>query len=389
MRTSLILATIATVAMAAPAEAQQVRRSGQWISHGGMSQGGMSQGGMSHGGMSQPGHAPVVNVQTIGNRWGNRAPNANFQQNRNRWGGHTQGRWYAGVDAPGGWNAYRRPARGWQLPRYWAAPSFSVYDYASYGLGQPSPGYNWTRYYDDALLIDENDRVFDSVSGIDWDGGYAGDDYAGASYAPERQDYPPQPYEGRRDDGVGGAIVGGVVGGVAGNLIAGRGNRLAGTLIGAGAGAIVGTAIDRAEDRGRYSSGGHYPPGRAPAYGYPAGSYGYESRGGSADAGYGGAYAQGGHGGQVVYSHPREIVQGEHYRGGYDTRAYAGGVYYNAPGTTTVITVQPSVTTTETVTDYVTEEVSYSPRRTYRAPRKHVYRATPRTCSCQCVRVCR
>lgn len=372
MRTPLILAAIATTAMAAPADAQQVRRSGQW----------MSQSGMSQPRMSLPGYAPA----------------ADFQQNRNRWGGRTQGRWYAGVDAPGGWSAYRRPARGWQLPSYWSAPGFSVYDYASYGLGQPSPGYGWTRYYDDALLIDDAGRVSDSVSGIDWDGGsggYDGDDYAGASYAPQGQGYPPQTYQRRRNDGVGGAIVGGVVGGVAGNLIAGRGNRLAGTLIGAGAGAIVGTAIDRAGNRGRYSSNGYYAPGRAPAYGYPAGSYGYESRGGGADASYGGGYAhaQGGRGGQVVYSQPREIVQGDDYEGGYDSRAYASqgyasGGYYTAPGMTTVVTVQPSVTTTETVTEYITEDVTYTPRRTWRAPKKRVYHARPRSC-CQCVRVCR
>jgi len=51
----------------------------------------------------------------------------------------------------------------------------------------------------------------------------------------------------RRDNGVGGALIGGAIGGLAGNRIAGRGNRTAGTLIGAGVGAIAGTVIDQAE----------------------------------------------------------------------------------------------------------------------------------------------
>lgn len=51
----------------------------------------------------------------------------------------------------------------------------------------------------------------------------------------------------RRDNGLGGALIGGAIGGLAGNRIAGRGNRTAGTLLGAGVGAIAGTVIDRAE----------------------------------------------------------------------------------------------------------------------------------------------
>jgi Nickel/cobalt transporter regulator/Glycine zipper 2TM domain len=53
----------------------------------------------------------------------------------------------------------------------------------------------------------------------------------------------------RRDDGVGGAAIGGVLGGIAGNRIGGRGDRTAGTLIGAGIGAVAGAAIDQAEDK--------------------------------------------------------------------------------------------------------------------------------------------
>ena len=58
-------------------------------------------------------------------------------------------------------------------------------------------------------------------------------------------------YDGprRRDDGVGGALIGGAVGGVIGNGIAGHGDRVVGTVAGAAIGAAAGAAIDRAEDR--------------------------------------------------------------------------------------------------------------------------------------------
>lgn len=119
---------------------------------------------------------------------------------QNRWGGSVGGHWYGGANAPGGWNAYRRPTRGWTLPRYWIAPTFFISDYANYGLSQPPYGYNWTRYYDDAVLMDQRGRVWESVSGVNWDGydgGYAyGDggevgfasDY-GASYPAPGPDY--------------------------------------------------------------------------------------------------------------------------------------------------------------------------------------------------------
>lgn len=53
------------------------------------------------------------------------------------------------------------------------------------------------------------------------------------------------------DNGLGGAVIGGLAGGILGHEIAGSGNRTVGTIIGAGAGAVVGAAIDRAEDQGR------------------------------------------------------------------------------------------------------------------------------------------
>lgn len=163
---------------------------------------------------------PQVNVPNIrrpltpiqGQQWGQRAGQ--------RWGGQIGGRWIGGVQAPGGWNAYRQPRRGFALPRYWFAPSFFIGNYASYGLAPPPFGFNWSRYYDDAVLIDGRGRVHDWVGNVAWDGddsgfddgydvarhdyrdghahdGYAEDSRFGARYAPlgggrYNQPYPPQ-----------------------------------------------------------------------------------------------------------------------------------------------------------------------------------------------------
>ncbi|MCX7864101.1 MAG: glycine zipper 2TM domain-containing protein, partial [Novosphingobium sp.] len=55
----------------------------------------------------------------------------------------------------------------------------------------------------------------------------------------------------RRDRGIGGAVIGGLVGGVAGNRIAGKGDRTVGTIAGAAVGSAAGMAIDKAEGRNR------------------------------------------------------------------------------------------------------------------------------------------
>lgn len=183
---------------------------------------------------------------------------------------------------------------------------------------------------------------------------YAGADYrAGTPYqgAPAYQNgyaaptggYAGQPsgysYEQRQDNGIGGAVIGGVAGGVAGNLIAGRGNRLAGTLIGGGLGAAAGYAVDKAEDSGRrgyYRNDRRVYGGQAPVYRGPAPAYG-------------GSYAQGGHG----YAAPTGYGWQGHrywYRGYAQPQVATGG-------TTTVVVVpgQTTSTTTTTVTEeYVT-----------------------------------
>lgn len=127
---------------------------------------------------------------------------------QSRWGGSVGGRWYGGSNAPGGWKAYRHPVRGWSLPRYWIAPSFFISDYGLYGLSTPPGGYNWTRYYDDAVLTDSYGRVYDSVSGIDWDsdgdgygdsygmdGDYGYDDRGGPGYGDSYAPPPPPPVQ--------------------------------------------------------------------------------------------------------------------------------------------------------------------------------------------------
>ena len=65
----------------------------------------------------------------------------------------------------------------------------------------------------------------------------------------------------RREDGLGGALIGGIAGGLIGNRIAGHGDRLLGTAAGAAVGALAGAAIDRAEDGHRYDDRGPPPPG--------------------------------------------------------------------------------------------------------------------------------
>ncbi|MGJ3646979.1 RcnB family protein [Sphingomonas sp. GlSt437] len=86
-----------------------------------------------------------------------------------RWGGTVGGRWWGGMQAPGGWHAYRRPARGFVLPSYWLGGDFVITDFVDFGLDTPPYGYHWARYYDDAVLIDDNGQVWDSVHGLDWD----------------------------------------------------------------------------------------------------------------------------------------------------------------------------------------------------------------------------
>jgi Ni/Co efflux regulator RcnB len=131
---------------------------------------------------------------------------------------------------------YREPSYGYQLPREWMEPSNFLADYRAYGLGRPAAGFGWSRYFDVAVLTDQFGRVYDWRN-VDWNGG-GGRGFDEGGYR-----------DGRSNDGLAGAAVGGIVGSIAGNVIAGRGNRLAGSLAGGGAGALAGMAIDKASRR--------------------------------------------------------------------------------------------------------------------------------------------
>ncbi len=65
-------------------------------------------------------------------------------------------------------DVYRRPHRGFILPRYWVQPTFYMSNFGNYGLSAPSNGYYWSRYYDDAVLTDNRGYVQDYRSGINW-----------------------------------------------------------------------------------------------------------------------------------------------------------------------------------------------------------------------------
>lgn len=188
--TWLAAAVIAGTMGAMPAAAQRVWQDGRWV-------------------VMPRTSAPTV-MRTNPHRWTMR-----------------DGRWDAGYRAPGGWNAYRRLHRGGRLPGYWMGADYRVDDYLSFGLAAPPPGYSWVRYYDDAVLVDREGSVWDSIDGIGWggpvavasaDAGYArADSRAGAGYPPPRiepvdpQDYyddgpPPPPFDAppppRRHDDV-------------------------------------------------------------------------------------------------------------------------------------------------------------------------------------------
>lgn len=64
---------------------------------------------------------------------------------------------------------YRKPHRGFQLPRTFIQPSFFIGNFGHFGLSRPSRGYGWSRYYDDAVLTDRRGVVHDTRYNLDWD----------------------------------------------------------------------------------------------------------------------------------------------------------------------------------------------------------------------------
>lgn len=67
------------------------------------------------------------------------------------------------------YRGYRQISRGGTVPGYWSAPEYGINNYGHYGFAQPLAGTRWVRYYDDALLVDTNGRVYDGRYGMDFD----------------------------------------------------------------------------------------------------------------------------------------------------------------------------------------------------------------------------
>jgi Ni/Co efflux regulator RcnB len=64
---------------------------------------------------------------------------------------------------------YHKPFRGYRLPQTYIQPSYFIGNFGYYGLSQPSSGYGWSRYYDDAVLTDRYGVVQDARYNVDWD----------------------------------------------------------------------------------------------------------------------------------------------------------------------------------------------------------------------------
>ncbi len=123
--------------------------------------------GAKGGGMRMPGHRAGAGAH-MPSPGGVHMPRPHGP--RPQMGGHhgPRGNWHGGHNAPGGYASYRRPFRGFIMPSYWINPGFQVSNYYNYGLRAPTNGYNWSRYYDDAVLTDRRGYVYDSVSNVPW-----------------------------------------------------------------------------------------------------------------------------------------------------------------------------------------------------------------------------
>jgi Ni/Co efflux regulator RcnB len=242
-----------------------------------------------------------------------------------RWGGSVNGRWQGGTHAPGGWGAYRRPSRGYQLDRYWMSGNFQISDYGFFGLQTPPNGYFWVRYYDDAVLVDSYGRVRDSVSGIAWADAEADAGYGAASASAA-------------------ASAGGGYGQRGGEIQAVDPN---------------GAYYEDDTGYGEQRYGAPYPEPRGgyapPMDGGPSAVHVQCRRGCVQQQGGGYGYEGQGYAGQGY--------AGQGYSSQYSS---SGGGYYGGGATTTTVTIQyaPVVTTT-TTTEEVIEESSRSYETTY------------------------
>lgn len=332
-----------------------------------------------------------------------------------------QGRWVGGWQAPGGWQAYRRPYRGYVLPSYWISPSFYIGNWSSYGFAAPSAGYGWSRYYDDAVLTDRYGRVVDYVPSYNWDRGntrsrsYDEGDYDYGAY-PDGYDDRYSDYDAPRKrnnklSGAGGALVGGAAGAIVGSAVAGRGDRGAGALIGGGVGALVGLAaaesskerratrerVYRAEPRRErtidYGYDYDVPSDRVTSDGQWRGRWDgrwTDANGRVYEGTYEGEYDNGAHwaddrGGARSRVSPA-VVEEPAYQDDYVTDDNER-VINVGPGVTSITIQSQPVVTTTTTTEYVTEYVT-APTRARVAPKRARVAARPAkkpTCVCKVV----
>lgn len=337
------------------------------------------------------------------------AMNHNFAQKH-------QGRWVGGWQAPGGWNAYRRPYRGYVLPSYWISPSFYIGNWSTYGFAQPSTGYGWSRYYDDAVLTDRYGRVVDYVPSYNWDRGntrsraYADADYDYGAYPDGYDDYE-APRRRDKLSGVGGAVVGGAAGAILGSAVAGRGDRGAGALIGGGVGALAGLAAAESSKERRPARERVYraapQQGRGIDYGYDydvpsdrVTSDGQwrgrwdgrwtDQNGRVYEGTYEGEYDNGGHWADERGGTRSRVSPAVSDEPAYEDDVVTGGndrVINVGPGVTSITIQSQPVVTTTTTTEYVTEYVR-APARARVAPKRARVAARPAkkpTCTCRVV----
>lgn len=70
-----------------------------------------------------------------------------------------------------GFGSYIRPFIGFRLPTFWVSPTYFIPNYTSYNLVAPSNGLLWSRYYNDAVLRDQQGFVRQTVPNIQWQDG--------------------------------------------------------------------------------------------------------------------------------------------------------------------------------------------------------------------------
>jgi Ni/Co efflux regulator RcnB len=325
-------------------------------------------------------------------------------------------------------DVYSRPYRGFAMPRYWAQPSFYIPNYTIYGLTAPSRGYNWSRYYDDAVLLDQRGYVQDYRSGVNWNAGYAPQGgYREPEYGPSiRPDA--QAYDWNDNGDVSFAAPDGSSysydGQWDGEFVDQQGRVFEGEWEGTVTrhDGVSGSGYPAGPQRHAgvpYPGGPAYDPEYEDNYRVPQGYEGYERclksnglKGGAIGAILGGVAGNriagrgdrlggtllgAGLGGLAGVAVEKATSKCKRYepryqeqpRTSYPSQGYypqqqgwQGGYYYypQAPMVTTV-TVMPGTSTTTTT---VTEEVYYETVKSYRKPVAHKWRPKPKPrCSCR------